>query len=93
MATAITICLTKFRSVLIRQAIDSLKNNEVGEMCQSFNGFLDKLAEIISHLTVSADCLASSASQVLCSAEIMAASAEDKADTAGNEECRLAHGG
>ncbi|MRS01701.1 methyl-accepting chemotaxis protein [bacterium] len=55
------------------------KKNEVGEMCGSFNGFLNKLSEIISHITVSADSLASSASQVLSSSEMMATSAEEVA--------------
>jgi len=55
------------------------KNNEVGEMCTSFNGFLNKLAEIISHITVSADSLASAATQVLSSSEMMATSAEEVA--------------
>jgi methyl-accepting chemotaxis protein len=63
----------------LTRRLDYLKNNEVGEMCRSFNGFLDKLSEIISHITVSADCLASSASQVLSSAEMMATSAEEVA--------------
>jgi len=55
------------------------KKDEVGEMCESFNSFLNKLSEIISQITVSADCLASSASQVLSSSEKMATSAEEVA--------------
>ena len=63
----------------LTQRLDYLKKNEVGEMCESFNSFLNKLSEIISHITVSADSLASSASQVLSSAEMMATSAEEVA--------------
>jgi methyl-accepting chemotaxis protein len=63
----------------LTQRLSYRNKNEVGEMCESFNGFLDKLAEIISYITVSADCLASSASQVLSSSETMATSAEEVA--------------
>lgn len=63
----------------LTQRLSYLKKNEVGEMCESFNSFLDKLTEVISHITTSADCLASSASQVLSSSEMMATSAEEVA--------------
>ncbi|MRR55286.1 MAG: methyl-accepting chemotaxis protein [Deltaproteobacteria bacterium] len=63
----------------LTQRLAYAKNNEVGEMCTSFNGFLNKLAEIISHITVSADSLASAATQVLSSSEMMATSAEEVA--------------
>lgn len=63
----------------LTQRLAYRKKDEVGEMCESFNRFLDKLAEIISHITLSADCLASSASQVLSSSEMMATSAEEVA--------------
>jgi len=73
------VMLTAERDGDLSRRLDYRKNNEVGEMCVAFNGFLDKLSEIISHITVSADCLASSASQVLSSAEMMATSAEEVA--------------
>ncbi|TFH55294.1 MAG: methyl-accepting chemotaxis protein, partial [Candidatus Zixiibacteriota bacterium] len=63
----------------LTQRLAYRKKNEVGEMCESFNSFMDKLTEVISHITVSADCLAASASQVLSSSEMMATSAEEVA--------------
>lgn len=59
--------------------LDYCKNNEVGEMCHSFNGFIDKLAGILSHIRVSADCLAAAGAQVLSTSKVMANNAEEVA--------------
>jgi len=73
------VMLTAEREGDLTQRLDYRKRNEVGEMCQSFDSFLDKLGEVISHITVSADCLASASAQVLSSSETMATSAEEVA--------------
>lgn len=63
----------------LTQRLTYLKNNEVGEMCRSFNSFLERLSGIISLMAQSASSVAAAASQVLTSSEMMATNAEEVA--------------
>jgi len=63
----------------LTQRLGYRKDNEVGEMCQSFNSLLERLSGIISGIAQSAENLASASTQVLSSSEMMATSAEEVA--------------
>lgn len=63
----------------LTQRLTYLKDNEVGEMCGSFNSFLEKLSSIISLMAQSASSVAAASSQVLASSEMMATNAEELA--------------
>ncbi len=70
--------LNRMRDVLLvarnegdlSQRLDYLKQDEVGEMCISFNGFMEKLCEVIATIAQSAEKLNSSGS-ALCMASGM----------------------
>lgn len=63
----------------LTQRLTYLKTNEVGEMCRSFNSFLERLSGIISRIAQSANSVATAATQVLSSSEMMATNAEEVA--------------
>ncbi|MDD3294007.1 MAG: methyl-accepting chemotaxis protein [Geobacteraceae bacterium] len=63
----------------LTQRLGYRKDNEVGEMCQSFNSLLKRLSGIISGIAQSAENLAAASTQVLSSSEMMATSAEEVA--------------
>ncbi|HOP41477.1 MAG TPA: methyl-accepting chemotaxis protein, partial [Geobacteraceae bacterium] len=59
--------------------LDYLKKDEVGEMCRAFNGFLDRLAEILGTISRSAEKLSLSGGALLSTAGMMAENAESVA--------------
>ena len=70
--------LNRMRDVLLvaknegdlSQRLDYLKQDEIGEMCVSFNGFMEKLGEVVAAIAQSAEKLNSSGS-ALCMASGM----------------------
>ncbi|MRR53479.1 MAG: methyl-accepting chemotaxis protein [Deltaproteobacteria bacterium] len=63
----------------LSQRLDYLKKDEVGEMCCAFNGFLDKLTDIIGTIARSAERLTTSGGTLFSASEMMAGSADEVA--------------
>ncbi len=66
----------------LTQRLNYAKKNEIGEMCISFNSFMEKLHIVVASIVQSADGVTSSASNVLSTSEMMAANAEEVATQA-----------
>lgn len=63
----------------LSQRLKYLKNDEVGEMCRAFNGFLDKLTDILGTIARSAEKLTTSGGTLFSASEMMAGSADEVA--------------
>ncbi|MGA7827789.1 MAG: methyl-accepting chemotaxis protein [Geobacteraceae bacterium] len=73
------VLVTAQRDDDLSQRLDYLKKDEVGEMCRAFNGFLDKLADILGTISLSAEKLTVSGGTLLSRSELMAGNAEEVA--------------
>lgn len=63
----------------LSQRLDYLKKDEVGEMCRAFNGFLDKLTEILGTISRSAEKLSTSGGALLSTAQMMSGNVDSVA--------------
>ncbi len=73
------VLVTAQRDGDLSHRLEYLKQDEVGEMCRAFNGFLDKLTEILSTISRSAEKLTSSGGALFSTAEMMAGNADSVA--------------
>jgi methyl-accepting chemotaxis protein len=73
------VLVTAQRDDDLTQRLEYLKKDEVGEMCRAYNGFLDKLTDILGTISHSAEKLTASGGSLLATSEQMAGNADEVA--------------
>jgi methyl-accepting chemotaxis protein len=73
------VLVTAQRDDDLSQRLEYLKKDEVGDMCRAFNGFLDKLTDILGAISRSAEKLTASGGTLFSTSEMMAGNADEVA--------------